>query len=345
MKKLKTAVIGMGMGRWHAKHFQESSSCELVALSDQNPDAFGEWKGTLGAENCYADYKAMLAEKKPDLVSIALPNVLHAPVTMDALKAGAHVLCEKPMALNTAEALEMQALAEKVGKQIAINLSYRYTPAAYALHEYVNAGFLGEAYHGYTRWTRRDGFPRFGGWFGQQKLSGGGPLIDLGVHRIDLALWLMGLPEPVSVSGQAHKKIGVPRAAKAGATFDVEDLATGFIRFKNGASLVFEISWAGHQKDGEDMETRIMGTEGTLIHRNIGGGYEFQAEAYSTVNGVVTQSVLRPDASKCPNPYASVVDALVEGRPVPVGAADGIRMQKILDALYESAALGREVTF
>lgn len=343
MALLRAAVIGLGMGIVHTKRYSEGEETELVAVVDQDPSRLEKFKDTLGENGCFTDYKVMLREIKPDIVSIALPNFLHKTITIDCLRAGAHVLCEKPMALNVQEALEMESVAKETNRQIGINLSYRYTPAAYALHEYAKNGFLGTPYHAYTRWMRRDGFPRFGGWFGQKSLSGGGPLIDLGVHRIDLALWLMGLPEPLTVSGQAHHHIGVSRGKKAGLPFDVEDLAAGFIRFKNGASMIFEISWAGHQADEESMETRVMGDQGTLIHRNLHGGYAFQAEAYQVVNRVSVKSILEISEKSAPSSINAFAKAIAEGKPVPCGTADGIRIQRILDALYQSAIQGKEI--
>jgi len=342
--KLRCAVIGLGMGRHHCKGFQESAESELVAVADLHPDLLKNWSAAVGEKNCYRDYQQMLAEVHPDIVSVALPNNLHAQVTLDALEARAHVLCEKPMALNVADAVRMRDKAAQVGKQLGINLSYRFTPQARALHKMAEAGFLGHAYHGFTRWTRLEGFPGFGGWFGQKALSGGGPLIDLGVHRIDLALWLMGNPEPITVSGVAHHEIGVPRAKAAGKTFDVEDLAAGFIRFDNGATLIFEVSWAGYQREPEMMATRIMGTEGTLIQRNTDGQYTFIAEYIRREAGqIVKGSVVHPEAD-IRNPYAEFVHCIHTGKPYLATAEDGLRIQRILDALYQSASTGKEVS-
>ncbi|MBE7465839.1 MAG: Gfo/Idh/MocA family oxidoreductase [Planctomycetes bacterium] len=342
--KLRCAVVGLGMGRNHAKTYAALPDSELVAVADLDPKRLEEWAPTIGASKCYTDYKRMLKDARPDLVSVALPNFLHAPVTIDCLKAGAHVQSEKPMALNVAQARKMRDEARKRKRVLGINLSYRFTAAAQSLKALADDGFLGTPYHGVTRWTRRDGFPKFGSWFGQKKLSGGGPLIDLGVHRIDLALWLMGNPEPVSVSAAAHDLLAREKAKRLKAQYDCEDLAGGFIRFKNGASLLFEISWGAHQNDPESMNTTVLGTDGSLVHRNEGGGYQFVAEFHTTRAGqklsgqIPVQKGFEGQSSQ-----ADLVQAILHGKRPLADAEDGLRMQYILDAIYKSAATGREV--
>lgn len=341
--KVRCAVIGLGMGRNHCKFFNESEEAELVAVADLDEARHEPWLPVVGSEHCYRDYKEMLCEVAPDVVGIALPNFLHAPVTIDALEAGCHVLCEKPMAMNVEEALRMRDAADRAGRQLGINLSYRFSPQARALKNLADNDYLGRAYHAFTRWTRLDGMPGFGGWFGQKELSGGGPLIDLGVHRLDLAMWLMGGPTPVTVSGVAHHEIGVPKAKQEGAKFDVEDFAGGFVRFSNGATMLFEVSWAGFQREAEMMATRVMGTEGTLIHRNTDGGYTFTAECIRRESGQMLKSTVMAPSRDFRNPYAEFVHCVKQEKPFLAGPEDGLRIQRILDALYASAEQGREI--
>ncbi len=344
-KTLKTAVIGLGMGRNHARRLSEMAESELVGLADLDKARLKEWEHLLpgGASHCYTDYREMLEKEKPDAVAVALPNFLHKPVTLDCLDSGAHVLCEKPMALNVEEAAAMKAKAEEKGLQLGINLSYRKTIQGLALKDLVDDGFLGEPYHAMSRWTRRNGFPGFGGWFGQKEASGGGPLIDLGVHRLDLALWLMGCPNPVTASAAAHHRIGVPRAEAAGRKFDVEDLATGLIRFDNGASMIFEISWGNHQADTEEQYTRVIGTKGAVVHRNTDGRYTFTAEAYCDMSGHPVDLVVHQARGKGPENREHFVQQIIDGKPVDPNMEDGLRMQRILDALYLSAEKGEEI--
>ena len=340
--KVRCAVIGLGMGKGHAEGYLSTPEAELVAVADMDAKRMEPFKDKVGESNCYTDYKKMLKEVKPDLVSVALPNFLHAPVSIDVLKAGAHVLCEKPMAMNVKQARQMLDVAHKAKRKLGINLSYRFNPPSRALKDLADSGALGKVYHAYSMWTRRDGFPGFGGWFGQKKLSGGGPLIDLGVHRLDLAIWLMGNPQPVSVSGSAHYSIGVPRAKKAGKAFDCEDLASGYVRFKNGASLIFEISWGNHQKDPELMQTKILGTEGSVIQRNEGGGYNFVAEYFSRKDGHFLSTQVQ-GTGNIRHAYAEMVHSVIENKKPMADGEDGLRIQQILDGLYESARIGKEV--
>ncbi|HEY3321197.1 MAG TPA: Gfo/Idh/MocA family oxidoreductase [Planctomycetota bacterium] len=340
---VRCAVIGLGMGKHHADGYQNAADGKLAAVVDSDPKRLEVWAEKIGSDNCFSDYKTMLKKVKPDLVSVVLPNCLHARVTMDCLKSGAHVLCEKPMAMNLNEARKMAETAIKTKRKLGINLSYRFTPPARALKDLADSGFLGKAYHAFTCWTRRDGFPGFGSWFGQKKMSGGGPLIDLGVHRLDMAMWLMGGPQPISVSGSAHYHIGVPRGKAQRKKFDVEDFATGFVRFDNGASLVFEISWGGHQGQPERMSTIVTGTKGTLVHRNEGGGYNFVGECYSEVGGHKLNGEVAAANPNVKNAYAEMVDCVAHNKPFLADMEDGLRVQRVLDGLYQSAKLGREV--
>ncbi|MCW8130748.1 MAG: Gfo/Idh/MocA family oxidoreductase [Planctomycetota bacterium] len=340
---VRCAVVGLGMGSGHAKGYLECPDAKLVAVCDLDPKRLEKFKDSVPAGGMYSDHKKMLKEVKPDLVSVALPNFLHAPISIDALKAGAHVLCEKPMAMTVKQAEGMLRVAEKARRKLGINLSYRFTGPARALKDLADTGFLGQAYHAHTRWTRRDGFPGFGGWFGQKKLSGGGPLIDLGVHRIDMAIWLMGSPEPVSVSGSAHYRVGVPRAKKVGKAYDCEDLAAGYIRFKNGASLVFEISWGNHQATREKMGTEVIGTQGALVHRNEGEGYDFVGEYFHEVNGHKLNGRVHSPSGAIANAYVEMVRAVKNDTKPLADGHDGLRIQKILNGLYKSAEIGREV--
>lgn len=340
---VRCAVIGLGMGSAHAQGYLQTPEAKLAAIVDLDPKRLEKWKDKVPSDGCFSDYKQMLKKVKPDLVSVALPNCLHAQVTIDCLKAGANVLCEKPMAMSVKQALTMKAHAEKSRRKLGLNLSFRFTPPARALKDLTAGGFLGQVYHASTMWTRRDGFPGMGGWFGQKKMSGGGPLIDLGVHRIDLAMWLMGSPKPVSVSGAAHYLIGVPRAKKLKKTYDVEDYAAGFVRFDNGASLVLQISWGGHQAQPEMMNTTVMGTKGTVVHRNTDGGYNFIGEYYNESHGHKLAGTVAAANGNIRSSYGEMVRSIIDDTKPLADADDGIRVQQILDGLYESARTGREV--
>ena len=204
MDKIRVGVIGLGIGRHHIRGYQSHPNAEVVAIADLDETRLAEVGDQYGVSKRYPSGEQMIATEGLDVVSIATPNKYHKSLTIAALEAGCHVLCEKPMAMNAAEARDMLVAATKAGKRLMIDFSYRFSEQSQVLKAQVDAGVLGEVYFARTLWHRRRGLPRFGGWFGQKALSGGGPLIDLGVHRLDLALWLMGYPRPIRSFGIAE---------------------------------------------------------------------------------------------------------------------------------------------
>ncbi|MCC5839525.1 MAG: Gfo/Idh/MocA family oxidoreductase [Opitutales bacterium] len=339
--KIRIAIIGMGMGRFHLQHYLKSPFAEVVALVDLDAGRLADVHKLAPQSQTFSNHKEMLRAVKPDLVSVALPNVLHESVSVDCLEAGAHVLCEKPMSMNVASALRMRDAAEKAKRQLYINFSQRFSPFSQTARRLVDEGSLGPLYHAYVQWTRRDGMPNFGGWFGQKSASGGGPLIDLGVHRLDLVLWLMGKVKPVTVSGVTHHRIGVPRAKVQGKSFDVEDFATGLVRLDNGASIAFEVSWANYQIRHEEQSLRLQGETGAIEGGpGVHGDYTLHYCHHTAGTHMVSVPV-RPGPEI--TSYEEVARCLASGDAFPSTAQDGIRLQIILDALYESARQGREI--
>ncbi len=342
--KLKIGVIGVGgMGRGHVKDFNTSPDCEVTAcadLADSNLDAVKEKSPSI---KTYTNYQEMLDKENLDAVSIVTPNKLHKLITLDAINAGCHVLCEKPMALNAKEAVDMKNAADKAGKQLMIHFNHRMSPDIRVLKQAIDDGRIGTPYMGRSVWHRRWGMPGFGGWFGQKALSGGGPLIDLGVHRLDMALYLMNYPKPVSVSGAAFYKFGISEAQKENKKFDVEDSAAGFIRFENGAVLTLEASWVVGIGQQELMETRIFGDKGGLVQKNIGGEYKTEAELYTMEHGAFLTSKIALTKDYFPSCQQHFADCIL-GRAQPIITADqGIKVMQILDALYESATSSKEI--
>jgi predicted dehydrogenase len=343
MKKLRIGVIGLGMGRHHIAGYQTHPNAEVVAVADVDPARLAEIGDKFGIAGRYLSGEQMLHEEELDVVSVGTPNLFHKPLTLAALEAGCHVLCEKPMAMNADEARQMLAAAQQAGKRIMINFSYRFTEQSMALKRQVDAGVLGEVYYARTIWHRRRGLPGFGGWFSQKALAGGGPLIDLGVHRLDLALWLMGYPKPVWVMGSTYSPIGSALAKEKGVAFDVEDLAAGFIKFDNGATLEVEASWAANIAEKELMETRLFGTQGGLVQRNVEETYKFEAELYLERNGAQFDMKLHPPTPPVPAPMYHFVDSIVNDTPHIATGEEGLLVMEILDALYRSAAEGQPV--
>ncbi len=348
LKHVRVAVIGLGIGRHHLAGFAAHPAATVAAVCDIDADRLKAAAEEYGLEKrqCFASTDALFQAAKDlelDAVCVALPNRLHAPVTIEALRAGLHVLCEKPMATTAEDAARMVDEAKAAGRALGINLSFRFRPQSRALKDFAAAGRLGQVYYARTRWMRERGLPKFGGWFGLKQESGGGPIIDLGVHRMDLAMWLMGHPEPVSVSAATYDLLGSRLAREQKKDFDVEDLGVAFVRFDGGASLVLEASWAGHTGLREDQVTEVLGTKGGIVQRNLNEGYDYEARLYSEECGALTETVVRRRLGPSPSAQEDFVDALLEGREPLAPAEDGLRVQRVLDGIYESARLGREV--
>ena len=343
MKKLRVGVIGLGMGKGHISGYRRHKAAEVVAIADPDAkrlEAVGE---RFKIERRYASGEAMIARENLDVVSVATPNKFHKPLTLAALKAGCHVLCEKPMAMNAREAEAMLGAARRARRRLMINFSYRFTTPAIALKKAVDSGALGGIYFGRTVWHRSRGIPGFGGWFGIKRLAGGGPLIDLGVHRLDLALWLMGYPKPAWVLAGSYDHVARRLARRARKAFDVEDLAAGMIKFTNGALLEVEASWAANLREAELMETRLLGTEGGLVQRNLNEGYEFEGELFRDRGGKLVKAPL-PKVKPVPGgAMAHFIDCLVKGKAPTASGEEGLTVMRLLDAIYASAARGRPV--
>ncbi len=333
METLKVGVIGLRIGRQHLKNFEECPEAEVVALCDIDEARLEELLKERPGIKGFTDYNKMLKMRELQAVSVALPNYLHCPVTLAALKAGKHVLCEKPMAMNAAEAEQMKSTAEGLGLTLMMRFNMRFGATGATLKPLIEAGVLGEVYHVTTTYTRRDGYPKPGGWFGQKSKSGGGPLIDLGVHRIDLALWLIGYPKPVSAMGNVYDLLA--RRKLAGVDFDCEDFAAAMIRFETGCTMYVTASWDGHQPVRRELSMRIYGTEGSVFER------DGQLTLCRKEHGVPTVSTLdqqKPTETEQDHFVRCVLEGL---QPGPT-AEHGVIVMKILDAIYESAQTGRE---
>jgi len=345
MSKVKVGVIGLGIGKSHIEGYLQHPQAVVAALCDANETRLHETAAKYGIKKTYTDAEKMQEECKLDAVSVCLPNALHAPFTIAAFKHGLHVLCEKPMAMTVAECEQMLAAARKSKKNLMINFSFRFSPMSFALKQQVDAGVIGDIYFGRTVWHRRFGFPTFGSWFGQQALSGGGPLIDLGVHRLDLALWLMGYPEPTVVLGSTFNHLAQAEKLKQQKPFDVEDLACGLIKFANGATLVLEASWASHTNEQEHMVTKLYGTKGGLLQANLNGTYQFKAELYSEEGGHFFTKTLDASCTPVPSAPYEFIDSILEKRPPLATGEQALKVQKILEGIYRSAETGREVVY
>ncbi|RYG70497.1 Gfo/Idh/MocA family oxidoreductase, partial [bacterium] len=253
--RVRVAIIGAGIGRQHLRGYLGVPGAEITAICDLDTGRAAQMAAEYGLEGVqvFSDYQALLGSDIADAVSLCLPNSLHAPVAVELLEAGLHVLCEKPLAINATEAAKIVAAMQKSGAFCMVSQVLRFRDDVRALKSEIESGKIGDIYYARTTARRVSGIPKWGGWFTQQKFAGGGPLIDTGVHVLDLAWWLSGCPRPVSASATTYAEFG-PRKQGLGAggaanlegTFDVEDLAAGIVRFENGLSIHFEATWAIH---------------------------------------------------------------------------------------------------
>lgn len=328
-------VIGLGLGKAHLAGYLKDDRVEVVGLADLDAGLVERTAAAHDVAHAFTSYRDLLA-LGPDLVSVCLPNFLHAPVTIDVLDAGAHVLCEKPMALNAAQARDMAAAARRNGRYLMIALNNRFRTETQILKKLIEQDVLGEIYYARTGWLRRSGIPGTGTWFTRKAQAGGGPLIDLGVHMIDLARWLMGNPRPASVAGATFNRL----SGRVEGVFDVEDLAAAFIRFEGGTTLVAETSWASHVA-AEGSYVKLMGTR---------GGAEITGNdltVYTELHGEqvdITPAYAPREWSDCiAAEIAHFVDCIRTRRTPMSTGEQGVEIMQILDGIYESAAGNRMV--
>jgi len=329
------------MGRCHLDGYANCQGVEILAICDVRENLLHEFQDKYDVPLTFTDYRKMLQVEELDAVSIATPNKFHAPMSIYAFRYGKHVLCEKPMALNAKEAAKMLQEAKRNHKKLMVHFNYRFSSQARFIKRYVDSGKLGDIYYVKTGWLRHGGGPRRRS-FVDKKISGGGPVVDLGVHRLDFALWLMGYPQAVSVMGVTYDKIVGPVARRKKAHFDVEDTGIALIRLENGASIFMEASWAGKSEWQNDMYTQLFGTQAGVEQRNIAGTYTFEVKLFEEKKGkvVVRKPVIR-DKEK--NPQAHFIDCIRrDSEPLATGQ-QGLEVMKILDAIYKSSRIKKEV--
>jgi predicted dehydrogenase len=357
LEPLRVGVVGLGYaGGQHLKNFLRVPNVEAVALAGLEEERLQELGGLYGVPNLYKSWEDLVARDDLDVVSIGAPNHLHAPIAIAALEGGKHVLCEKPLARTGAEAQEIVRAARKADRAVHIAFTQRERGDVQALKRHVEEGNLGRIYHAKATWMRRNGIPGMGSWFTDKEMAGGGPLIDLGVHMIDMALYLMGEPEVESVSCATYAELG-PRgrggrnfggdATKTvvGDAYEVEDLATAFIRLSGGATLNLEAGWAVYRESSDDFGVTLYGTDGGADMRVRNYGTSDTVRIYTDVAGV--PAVVTPEIEPREGHLAVVrrfVDAIRGGDWEGQFGEDGLDRARIIDACYASALENREVS-
>lgn len=356
----RVAVVGAGMiaNAAHIPAWRDLAGVEIVGVADTREAAARETAQRYAIPNWYVDWRQMLADLAPDIVSVCTPNAYHKEVTLGALQAGAHVLCEKPIATSAADAAQMYQAADQAGKVLLVSQTQRWANSTIAAREMVAAGRLGEIYYAEASLLRRRGVPKWG-FFHIKEHNAGGPAYDLGVHFVDALMWIMGNPRPIAVSGMTYCKIAdrdeglVESLAESGAPlgvftprpydyreFDVEDFAVALVRFENGATMVLKTSWAINAP--EDVNRVFI--SGTL------GGVQVNPPLLITnmdsyqVN--VSPKVLQGRDVPFAGHYgatAHILRVITGQEPLLVRREEVLNVMRILDGLYASAACGAEV--
>lgn len=267
----KIGIIGFGsIGKIHLENYRRIKDVEVVAVCDIDKAELEVARAKYGIEKVYEDYRLMLDREDIDAVSVCLPNNLHAEATIYSLKAGKHVLCEKPPAITAKEVREMFDTAKKTGMVLMIGLTYRFLDKSKVAKKFADAGALGEIYYARCGYLRRSGIPGMGSWFTTKSEAGAGPLFDIGVHVLDLTFWLMGDFRSDIVRASTYAKFG-PYGKRAGTwgkpvpggPFDVEDMGVAFIKMRSGATVILEVSWAANI-GGVVFNTILLGDRGGL---------------------------------------------------------------------------------
>ncbi len=346
-EKLRVGIIGVGgIAGSHIPGWQASEDADLVAGSDIDGGVLARWGDRHGVKKLVNDPEKLIADPDIDIIDICTPNNYHAPLAIAALNAGKHVICEKPLAPNPRLIKDMIAARDSAGKLLMTAQHFRFSGKSKAMKSELDTGVLGEIYHARSWMLRRSAAPTRAGFI-QKKHSGGGPCIDIGVHILDLTLWFMGNPTPVSVTGVARTELAHQPGAFSNwggpipDSFDVEDFAAAFVRFDNGATLVLEVSWLLHHNTrGEDMQMWLYGTRG--------GCHWPECEVYQTNNDTQqhynrtlqnTKDELEAHAQEC----VAFGKAVASGLPSPVPAEQSMQVMAILDGIYRSQEKGGEV--
>jgi predicted dehydrogenase len=321
--------------------------CEIVAVCDANPETAKAAAEKFNVPNVFSTYEELLGSGLVDAVSVTTPNKFHKDPTIASLKAGIHVLCEKPLAMNADEARTMCAAARDSGKILQVALQSRFSGPGRFMKDYIEKGNMGEIYFARAQALRRRGVPGWGVFIDKEK-QGGGPLIDIGVHILDFTLFLMGYPKPVSASGKTWDQMGKnPDLTNNFGDYDrskftVEDFAVGLIKFDNGAVVSLESSFMANQAENDIMKTQLFGTKAGANVRIWGDDpIEIYTERDKQLFDMKPKNVPRVDSPHTAEVVA-FVDAILEGKESPVPGLNGLILNAIFDALYKSSETGRE---
>jgi len=341
--KLRVILVGAGgMGNTHIDAWRSVDHTEIVAVCDNNGPRAREFAQKHNIGQVFTGYRKAL-RVPADVVDVCVPNSYHTPIVLEGFRTGKHVLCEKPLSVLPRDVEKMMAARDRAKKLLMTAQHMRFSGPSQVLKRYIDGGNLGDVYYARAWHLRRRLVPTWG-VFGSRKHSGGGAGVDIGVHSLDLTMWLMDNFEPVSVSGIAPCMLATRRGTynRWGPVnpreFDVEDFAVGFARFKNGAALSLEASWMLNIQPRSIINTWLFGTKGGVQHPSL---------AVSTEKDQIQldSTIINPPENV--NAYHTEIqrfaEAIAKGKPSPVPAEQTLQVIKVLDGIYRSHKLGKEV--
>ena len=350
---VRIGIIGCGIGSEHADAYALDERARMISLAGLDLRRCPEIQRKHNIPHLYAEYADLLHGADIDAVSICLPNDMHLPVTLAALDAGKHVLIEKPIGLSSHEGAEMVAAAKAAGKVLGIAFSKRHRHDVELLKQQVIAGQLGRVYHAKAFWWRRSGIPGIGSWFTDKERSGGGALIDIGIHVLDMVLWLMGNPTVTAVTAASYSELGPQGKGQwqggrfkidLDSPFEVDDYTTAFLRTAEGATIQVDAAWAAYTHHTDEMGVSLLGSKGGgQIHVR-----DYQKDGaltlFSDINGIPadTQPRITPQHEHF-QVIRRFIDAITLGVPMSPSGEEGLDRARITDAIYASARDGREI--
>jgi predicted dehydrogenase len=343
-RKFRVGIVGVGSiaQAVHIPGWKALPDVEIAAVADIDPDAARKAAAMAGGARVFTDFRELL-KLDLDAVDVCTPNRVHLPVVLAALDRGFHVLCEKPLTVAAADVRRMGERADRAKRLLMTGQNNRFRPESLAVKAWADAGHLGRVYHARVRATRRAWVPPREGFI-DDRLSGGGPCMDIGVHALDAALWIMNFPKPVRVTGTS--KVNFAKGTKIPGKwgewdrkmYTVEDFAAGFVHFDNGATLALEASWLGHQKEDEDFSFELFGTE---------AGVRWPSAEFSGVTAGVFIDGRLSSPRRVESTHAEEIAlfhrAILDGGRSPVPWTETIHVIAILEAIYKSQKLGREI--
>jgi predicted dehydrogenase len=345
-RAVKVGIAGLGIGRYHLDCFSKTDKADVVAVADLDQVLAKTLAQKYDVPKVYKDHSELVADPDIEAVVVALPNFLHHKMSIEAMEAGKHVLCEKPMAMSSSQAREMVETARRTGRKLMIGFNGRFKEETRFLKKVVDDGQIGDVYYAKAVAFRRRGTPQIdfaptgdmgrGHWFVEKEKAGSGALFDIGVHVLDSVLWMLGYPKAATVSGAVYDLLSQQRFPKG--EFSVEDLGVGFVRLENGASVMVEASWAANNED--QWHIKLFGTKGGVKTNPL--------IIYTESEGKVLDIVPPPGSLSTQGGYQEqdnyFAECIVEDRPIEICTPEeGLEVTSILTGILRSAAEAREL--